>query len=704
MVAFEDRLVFADAQMSIGIFLRNVPAADRSVMLDHAATERLDSRTIGAAYDPFVFSNRRGSRRWSSLMSMKSLLSSVCLLVLLPLSAVRCDALNPPVPGRESPVPRAPSPEPSVPGSGSGSGSTGAPAEAPAPAPAPGEPFRTQVPPMFWSWQEPLGRAKDHPRIIGMVIDLCGRSTPEASADRMIAEILRRGLGPGEVCLLPQHFGMGHGDPSHGNRTMMQAPALFRHWCDGVMHRERQIPGSTCERIGVEDAAQEWWMTPWMRHGIDSSRQWMQRFIARYRAEQLRNPRIPDPVRFHFDSEWWVIPHFSPRGALEAFRAMQDDPRWTTEAIPGYGGKTMAELYEEAGRPNFNAEQSWWLPVNRAWTIWYAELCMTAADAAMHEAAYVPVKAAWPNVLCSNYQTSASADGKGNPPRLTPPARPTHHWFRHGGRGFADLQSPYIYWASGDFASDDDPLEQVTMRRSRLVLDNSMHSFGGPHRNIVPWMEVLGCTRTRRTGEVTMTPTLFRDQLALCRGRGIDEIILWSDSSTQQNDLHWNHAVRVLQQVWDAHLESHRVFAGSVVGADDTDLLRFAERAALRVTSVPQDAGAPGAAHRVVVTARFRATAPETAFGPRIAIRAEILGVPPDAEVRVATTDHNGMLFRKPGDPEPGRLTGKAVLPAPQREPGSRILDVTFEISARSPFTAAIDLLQCYGTDEPPDS
>ena len=313
-------------------------------------------------------------------MSAPSPCRASCLLLLLLLSAARCDALSPPVPGRESPVLGAPAPSPSAPRDN--------PAPAPGPAPgSPGEPFREQVAPMFWSWQEPLGRAKEHPRIIGMVIDLCGRGTPEDSADRMIADILRRGLGPGEVCLLPQHFGMGHGDPAHDNQTMRRAPALFRHWCDGVTHHTPQLPAGSCERIGAEDAAEEWWMTPWMRQGIESSRQWMQRFIARYRSQQLRTPRLRDPVRFHFDSEWWVIPNFSPRGALGAFRAMQSDPRWDTEAIAGYGGKTMAELYEEAGRPHFSADHSWWLPVNRAWSVWYAELCMTAADAAMHEAA-----------------------------------------------------------------------------------------------------------------------------------------------------------------------------------------------------------------------------------------------------------------------------------------------------------------------------
>jgi len=610
---------------------------------------------------------------------------SVCaLLTALMLSVPGCVLGSPTLPPRES-----------GPWGARGDGSAPEPVRAADP-----QPFTEGGTPTFWSWQEPLGHAADHPRFVGMVLDFTGRTTPEESADRVIRQVTGKRLGPGEVCLVLLHFGMGHGDPTQSNRTLIRAPALFRHWCDGVPHREAQLPGATCEALAAEDSAAQWWMTPWMRHGLAECRDWMARFIARYRARQAADPRIPDPARFHFDSEWWVVPQYSPRGAVEAFAAMQKDDRWATEPIAGHDGRTMAELYAEAGSPRFDPARTWWELPNREWATWYATLCLTATDAAMRESAYNQIRAAWPLAMSSNYHTSANFDGEGTPPRVVFAPNRNVPWFRYGFRGSGDLQAPYIYWASGDLVTEEDSLHTLTMRRARWLLDGCMHSFGGPHRNIVPWMEVIGCHRDRRTGAVTMTTELFRDQLALCRGRGIQEIILWSNDSTQRSDIFWNDVVRVLGQVWDARLHEYRIVTGSLRGPGHIDRLRFAERVGVDVASDPE----AGGRHRVRIDGDFVASMPSRAFAPRLAVQAEIFGLSDTATIRAQVQGHAVLMQREAGDPQRDRWIGRATLPGPSRVAPGEPVTVRLEIEDAAAFVATIDLMQCFGTDEPPDA
>ena len=90
------------------------------------------------------------------------------------------------------------------------------------------------------------------------------------------------------------------GDPN-GYRVVRTA--LFRHWCDGVEHKALPESNLACEAIGSKDACKDWWRTTWHRHGITECQDWMARFIARYKFRQALDARIPNPSRFHFDSE-----------------------------------------------------------------------------------------------------------------------------------------------------------------------------------------------------------------------------------------------------------------------------------------------------------------------------------------------------------------------------------------------------------------
>ncbi|MBX3372555.1 MAG: hypothetical protein KF817_01865 [Phycisphaeraceae bacterium] len=593
-------------------------------------------------------------------------------------------------------------------------------------APAAPEPFADGPPPHFWSWQEPLGPAALRPDIVRMVIERCGRGTPEDVADRMIAAIRTRRLPQGRVGLLLQHFGMGHGDPAGDSGLQAAAPALFRHWCDGVAHRMPMLPQPSCERLAPHDAAAQWWMTLFSRHGIDECSAWMRRFIARYRQVQAADPALPDPDRFHFDSERRVVPQFSPRGTVEAFAAMRDDPRWDTEPMPGFGDRTMADLFAASGPVPFDPGATWYHPRNQAWSAWYNGICITVADAAMNAAAYEPIRRAWPRARSGNYRAGL-ADGAGTPPRLRPPREPGRPWMRSLERSFADLQSPELYHAPRANISATESLDQATLRLARAELDTTMHSFGGPRRTIVPWVEVAGCRRPHGGEPTTVSADLLREVLALCRSRGIHEMILWSNGTTQESTRPWSDTVRAIDQVWAASLEMHRVLTGSVVGPDDTARLRFAERAVLSIasgTEAPaQDRRAGPLQARSVRIALIVRTGPTLhAVGPRIAVRLEADGVPSDARVTLALDGRTYPVLR---DPDPhgfaaGRFIGRAVLEPPATLPRANLpaadggearavpvivmrLDIHHDADVSvPPFRAELDLVQVIATDEAP--
>lgn len=183
----------------------------------------------------------------------------------------------------------------------------------------------------------------------------------------------------------------------------------------------------------------------------------------------------------------------------------------------------------------------------------------------MDEAAYAPIRAAWPTCRSSNYGTSDRYDGAGDPPRLRRDNR--HDWLRFAYSTKADLQAPVCYLASEAFALSDETIEEATLRRAQLKLDANVRSHGGPHDDVVPWIEAVGNVRVRGGERVAMAPGLARDLLALARSRGVHEFILWSDDSTQRTPRGWNDFVAVIGAVWAFAPESARPEVGSGVVA-----------------------------------------------------------------------------------------------------------------------------------------
>ena len=396
--------------------------------------------------------------------------------------------------------------------------------------------------PIFWSWQPPLGEAAEHPDITEFVRHFT-HMAPETVADAMCDRILARELGAGRVAILLQGFGMGDGDPKAATVVF---PALFRHWSDGVKHRTVADSGGLRGMPGPGVVVKDWWRTTWHRHGIAECQLWMTRFIARYKVRQAMDHRIPDPHRFHFDSEGISSFHGT---APATFDAMRRDSRWETEAIPGHDGKTLAELYEEAGEPSYDPNKRFYVKANRKWTNWYAGVGRQAADGAMDEAAYQLIRAAWPKCLSSNFATSDRYDGEGDPPRLNFTRR--DDWLRFRQNASGDLQAPVCYWVEPASVPPGTTLEEETLRRVAVRIDANINSFGGPHHNITPWVQALGNISQHKDRTVVVTESFMRDMLALLKEKGVQEFILWSTPSTQDEEL-WNRFVQIINDLWPA--------------------------------------------------------------------------------------------------------------------------------------------------------
>jgi len=374
---------------------------------------------------------------------------------------------------------------------------------------------------IYWAWDTPLGQAADTPHVIEMVRVSVHYLDGRTAADEVCDIIRERRLRSGEICILLQGFGEGGGDPDGKKWHVKGQTPLFLHWEDGL----------------AQHTTEYWYYTPWCRRGIDVSRAWMQDFITRYKARQLADQSIPDPSRFHFDSEGGVRVTWRPFAALKAFDAMVNDPRWSGEVLPGVR-KTMAQLYDEAGRPSYDPDQEWYRRPNHEWSIWYQGLGIEISDAAMNEAAYTLIRDAWPSARSSNYRTATTfdgVDGRFDTDGMNP-------WLRYVHRSYADMQAPVCYRVVTTNTRERQPLNaavSLDLFRDRVV--DIMHSAGEPDgRNIVPWLELIGNVRTVNGVEVVQSPLESWQEIHALGKMGVREFIIWSNPSSGADVENWN--------------------------------------------------------------------------------------------------------------------------------------------------------------------
>lgn len=537
--------------------------------------------------------------------------------------------------------------------------------------------------PLLFSWQPPLGDAADDGRFIEFV-RVKTHMSPEAAADNVINQIRQRDLRGDQIAIVLQNFGMGHGDP---NDRHDEGPSLYGHWSDALPHKSRTRSNPALEPIASEDASPRWWDTPWMSNGIEMSGAWMDRFLGRYAQRRSADSSIPIPARFHFDTEERPIVE-RPSSTAE-FRAMMNDPRWDTEPIPGFDGRTLAQLYAEAGSPTVDPRREYRKVPNREWARWYGGVLLTACDAAMDAAAYSRIRAAFPGTLSSNYKTSEHFDG------VSGRYQPGKDQFKHiANRAFGDLQAPVHYSSPPREQNVGESGADAALRRARLRLAVNTFSGGEPDGRITPWTLVPGEDAGRGSSYHMADERFLAEMLATYRWFGIREVLLWSGPQTQRNTRGWDAADRALASAWGVRVDDARMLSGS---AEHRTLGRL--RRAWDDPVSMQSAGG-GSEHRVGVSIGTQVTeAIEDARALRLDIVAEAFasgtGASADIPLTVVMIDEASGR-RTEGDRvdiEDGPARWTFALPAGDLADGDRFR-FELEWSGRRSFAVDLDLVQ----------
>lgn len=433
--------------------------------------------------------------------------------------------------------------------------------------------------PRIWAWTAPATSTGAATPIRPLVmVSVSPSSSPTAVADEVCDRILNLGLGDGEVAITI--LGFGRGTLVHNPADALTGTALPDLLARGV---------------------------PWTANGVAQAGAWTDAFIARYKARQAAQA-IPSPSRFHMDSELRLptlcyLPNVGPcweTGPLEVFAAMQLDPRWSGEPVRMNTGntpvlRTVAEAYQLGGSPPFDPAQPRHAAVNRAWSRWWDGFMREAVDGAFHEAFYRRVEEAWPGALCSEFAQSMRIDGlaeaDGSIREYVDFEWWNQGWMRSNWSGRATLQAPALYVFGETFVDTARPFMDEQMRHHRANIDACLHSFGGVSpAEVTPWVTLPGIALPYGESPATDLPLSadeFMRMMALLKGRGISEFMLWPGVSATA----WREVGRAIDGVWMTQLASAQLDSG----ATNAPLAEAAMRADRSVATVSGGASGFGA-------------------------------------------------------------------------------------------------------------
>lgn len=425
--------------------------------------------------------------------------------------------------------------------------------------------------PRVWTWNPPTGPASSHPSFIPLTtVYVTPTTLPGDRADKLADVVIERGLAEGEFAVLLLNYGRG---------TLAGNPL------DAI-----DDPSVPSEVAGG---------TPWTANGVLELGAWTDAFIARLR-ERIETDGLPRPSRFHMDSElrrpalcylpdveacWGTAP-------LVLFDAMRRDPRWDTEPlrmnpVAGDPHQTMAEIYAAAGSPSFDPTSSRRDEANREWSRWWDGVTRESMDGAFAEVLYDRVEAAWPAVRCSEFAQSMRLDGDLEPDGTRRAFVDfecwNEGWMSSHWRGRGTLQAPTMYVYGETFIDSGRPFMDEQMRLHRGNLDACLHSFGGVDPSeITPWL----CLPQRGLpyGDSPATTRAYTDDeflrmIALLRGRGIEEFMLWPSGT----DAIWLAAARAIDAAWGPHWTAIEILTG-IGDSNPLETLATADRIPCVVT------------------------------------------------------------------------------------------------------------------------
>ena len=370
--------------------------------------------------------------------------------------------------------------------------------------------------------------------------------------------------------IMLQELGMGNGDPCpHPDAVQhwMYADALFLHWCD-------QIKPDLNDPCEPGTSYMGGWLSPWNENGVEEMKTWMQSFLTHYQT-RVAIGTLPVPERFAFDTEYWpMVTYWGDKG-VRAFRDLAglrndgiSDERWDSLVLPVYN-VTLKQLYDEAIANGMTppVPGDWTIEENQSWTSWYDGVLSTLCDAAMKEAFFDPIKEVWPDVICSNFDTSISTDGfqsiPGSPQRVFRNRRhQSASWFKLVQKGSSDEQSAEMYCVSEFHVQENEEPGLAWSRVHRANIEACMESYEGYAANLImPWIPLVGTGFvTGWNGEIT-TPDKWsvRNLLAMFRSKGINKFLVWSTNEQMQN---WSDFDDIFEQVWLTEVESYTVNVG----------------------------------------------------------------------------------------------------------------------------------------------
>ncbi|MEO1128657.1 MAG: dockerin type I repeat-containing protein [Planctomycetota bacterium] len=435
--------------------------------------------------------------------------------------------------------------------------------------------------PTFWSWKRPdlNPPVSTSPHIRQLVRINVSFQTPEEAAELTFARAQTYGGDPLAISV------ESLSSPEHKSGEDPLQPSLVMH-PDDEMTSPATLDCSQCVRAEEDECLESYsdefggrygWRsrTPWHDAGVAATAEWFDRFVARFRELQYPdppkgfNPRnlsqpvpsglepvVPNPLRFHFDSEAGTtifFRAFNNCAVVQAYYAMMGDPRWNSGELLGFPpGTTMGSLvpaYDpDDPDPTYYPDPNVLAGNNEEWRSWFGMIDARTFDAAMNEAVYGRIRQIWGS-KCTNYWTTCRIDGLPDPElgfRSRWHQDPTS-WIQTF-HGSGDMQSPVLY---PRVAPGDDPLRRSIIH-TRHNLDSCIFSETAEGMEIVPWISCIGNTHydSEDINTWEMTKGLLRDQLALCRARGIREFCIFVDDGrfdVAMENLSW--------QVWGPDLK-----------------------------------------------------------------------------------------------------------------------------------------------------
>jgi len=399
----------------------------------------------------------------------------------------------------------------------------------------------------------------------------CYQRSPWSVVSKIVNQYITYGYLYGESpTIMLQEIGMGNGDPCPGPGTIqhwMYADALFLHWCDQIKPDQNDPCELSSNYMGG-------WLSPWNENGVQEMKSWMESFLTHYQT-RVAMGTLPVPERFAFDTEYWpMVTYWGDKG-VRAFRDLAGlrsdgtpDERWDTLVLPVYN-VTLKQLYDEAIANGMTppVPGDWTIAENQAWTRWYDGVLSTLCDAAMKEAFFDPIKEVWPDVVCSNFDTSISTDGlqsiPGSPTRVFKNRRhQSASWFTLIQKGSSDEQSAEMYCVSEFHLQENEEAGLAWARVHRANIEACMESYDGYAADLImPWIPLVGTGFvTGWEGGVTIPDKWsVRNLLAMFRSKGINKFLVWSTDEQIQN---WKDFNDIFEQVWLTDVESYDVNAG----------------------------------------------------------------------------------------------------------------------------------------------